>query len=56
LGDNGQLVLLQLIGADESLKKQTKTTAKKRSHKKAKEAVEIKETVEAQETDQANQQ
>jgi len=56
LGDNGQLVLLQLIGADESSKKQTKTTAKKRSHKKAKETVEIEETAEAQETDQANQQ
>jgi len=56
LGDNGQLVLLQLIGADESSKKQTKTTAKKRSHKKAKKTVEIKETAEVQETDQANQQ
>jgi large subunit ribosomal protein L17 len=33
LGDNGQLVLLQLVGADESPKKQ----AKKRSRKKAKE-------------------
>jgi len=33
LGDNGQLVLLQLVGADESPKKQTK----KRSRKKAKE-------------------
>ena len=55
LGDNGQLVLLQLIGADESSKKQTKTTAKKRSRKKAKETVEIEQTAEAQETDQANQ-
>ena len=54
LGDNGQLVLLQLIGADESSKKQTKTTAKKRSRKKAKETVEIEQTAEAQETDQAN--
>ena len=55
LGDNGQLVLLQLIGADESSKKQTKTTAKKRSRKKAKETVEIEQTAEAQEADQANQ-
>ena len=55
LGDNGQLVLLQLIGADESSKKQTKTTAKKRSRKKAKETVEIEQNAEAQETDQANQ-
>ncbi len=50
LGDNGQLVLLQLIGADESLKKHSKTTAKKRSHKKAKETVEVKEIDETQET------
>lgn len=35
LGDNGQLVLLQLVGADETVKKQTK----KRSRKKAKEPV-----------------
>ena len=55
LGDNGQLVLLQLIGADESSKKQTKTTAKKRSRKKAKETVEIEQTAQAQETDQTNQ-
>jgi large subunit ribosomal protein L17 len=48
LGDNGQLVLLQLIGADESSKKQTKTTTKKRSRKKAEETVEIEQTVEAQ--------
>ena len=55
LGDNGQLVLLQFIGADESSKKQTKTSAKKRSRKKAKETVDIEQTAEAQETDQANQ-
>jgi len=34
LGDNGQLVLLQLIGADESSKKHGKTSTKKRSRKK----------------------
>lgn len=44
LGDNGQLVLLQLVGADESTEKKTK----KRSRKKAKEAVEIEEVVEDQ--------
>jgi large subunit ribosomal protein L17 len=55
LGDNSQLVLLQLIGTDESSKKHTKTTAKKRSRKKAKETVEIEETAEAPEKDQANQ-
>jgi len=56
LGDNGQLVLLQLIGADESLKKHGKTTAKKHSRKKAKETVEVSEIDEAQETtDTGNQ-
>jgi len=50
LGDNGQLVLLQLIGADETLEKKDKTKAKKRSRKKAKETVEVKEIDEAQET------
>jgi large subunit ribosomal protein L17 len=55
LGDNGQLVLLQLIGADESSRKRTKTTTKKRFRKKAKETVEIEPTAEAQETNQANQ-
>ncbi|MFC1633603.1 50S ribosomal protein L17 [Planctomycetota bacterium] len=42
LGDNGQLVLLQLVGADESMEKKPK----KRSRKKVKEAVKA-ETVEA---------
>lgn len=42
LGDNGQLVLLQLVGADETSKKH----AKKRSRKKAKGPVERKEVVE----------
>jgi large subunit ribosomal protein L17 len=56
LGDNGQLVLLQLIGADESLKKRSKTTAKKRSRKKAKETVEVKEIDEAQETTETGDQ
>ena len=39
LGDNGQLVLLQLIGTDEGVKKK----AKKRTRKKTKETVETKE-------------
>ena len=63
LGDNGQLVLLQLVGADETPKKQ----AKKRSRKKAKgpvagqEAVQeqaaagAKETSKAAEPEQASQ-
>lgn len=37
LGDNGQLVLLQLIGADESITKKSK----KRSRRKKKETVEV---------------
>jgi large subunit ribosomal protein L17 len=41
LGDNGQLVLLQLVGADESMEK----PPKKRSRKKAKETVKA-ETIE----------
>jgi len=44
LGDNGQLVLLQLVGADESTEKKTK----KRSRKKAKEAVEAEQVAEDQ--------
>jgi large subunit ribosomal protein L17 len=52
LGDNGQLVLLQLIGADESSKKQIR---KRRSRKKAKEAVEVKEIAEDQATNKAEE-
>ena len=44
LGDNGQLVLLQLIGTDESVTKKSK----KRSRKKTKEKVEVEEIVEGQ--------
>ena len=40
LGDNSQLVLLQLIGQDESSKKQTKGTAKKDSRSEAEEITE----------------
>ncbi|MFA5252782.1 MAG: 50S ribosomal protein L17 [Phycisphaerae bacterium] len=36
LGDNGRLVLLQFVGADEGEKKQTKAAAKKASRKKTK--------------------
>jgi large subunit ribosomal protein L17 len=38
LGDNGQLVLLQLLGEDEPVKKARKTASKKRSRRKAKAA------------------
>jgi large subunit ribosomal protein L17 len=50
LGDNGQLVLLQLIGADESLTKKVKT--KKHSRKKIKEAAEAEEASRALETNE----
>jgi len=56
LGDNGQLVLLQLIGADESSKKHGKATAKKRSRKKAKETVEVEEIDETRETTETGDQ
>jgi len=51
LGDNGQLVLLQLIGAEESSKKQVK----KRSRKKAKKVTEVKEVAEIQKTVEAEE-
>lgn len=46
LGDNGELVLLQLLGADEPVK----TQKKKRSRKKTVEAVKVEESVKADET------
>ena len=46
LGDNGQLVLLQLVGSEEDTKKHTK---KRRSRKKSKEAVETVEAAEVAE-------
>jgi large subunit ribosomal protein L17 len=49
LGDNGQLVLLQLIGADES----SKAKSKKRSRKKTKETVEVEEIAENEQTVEA---
>ena len=50
LGDNGQLVLLQLVGPEESSKKECKAAARKRSRKRTKKTVEVEETAEAQET------
>ena len=49
LGDNGQLVLLQLVGPEEASKKESKAGAKKRSRRRAKKTVEVEDTVEAQE-------
>ena len=48
LGDNGQLVLLQLVGKDEGSEKRAKTTAKKRSRRKAKESIEAEAAAEAE--------
>lgn len=47
-GDNGQLVLLQLLGKDEPLKKQRKTSSKKRSRRKAKAAAQAATPVETE--------
>ena len=48
LGDNGQLVLLQLVGADESIEKTTKTSNKKRSRRAAAAATEQQSSTETQ--------
>jgi large subunit ribosomal protein L17 len=49
LGDNGQLVLLQLIGAEEKVEKESKPARKKRSAKKKKHAAEEQQPAEARE-------
>jgi len=41
LGDNGRLVLLQLVGKDEGSKKQTGASSKKRSQKKTEDVEEV---------------
>lgn len=52
LGDNGQLVLLQLVGIEEGVKEEAKAAAKKGSRKKAKleKTVEVEDAVEVEET------
>ncbi len=55
LGDNGQVVLLQLVGPEETSKKETKAASKKRSRKRAKKTVEVEEDVQAQETAEAEE-
>ena len=48
LGDNGELVLLQLLGADEPLKKERKkASGKRRARRRAKAAAEAPESTEA---------
>ena len=56
VGDNGQLVLLQLVGKDESSKREPRAAAKKGSRKKAQKAVEVEEIAEAEETTESNSQ
>ncbi len=58
LGDNGQLVLLQLVGQDEGSKKETKTDTRKDSRKKAEETIKVEESVETDDSqpDKAKQQ
>ena len=46
LGDNGQLVLLQFVGKDETSKKKTKTSAKKASRKKTDKTIKVQKTPE----------
>lgn len=55
LGDNGQVVLLQLVGTEETSKKETKAASKKRSRKRAKKTVEVEEEVQTQETTEAEE-
>jgi len=55
LGDNGQLVLLQLVGSEEKPEKETKTTRKKRFGRKAKKPAESEHAVETQEVAEAEE-
>ncbi len=55
VGDNGRLVLLQLIGSEEGTKKESKVTRKKRFGRKAKRAAEPEKTAEVQETAEAEE-
>jgi large subunit ribosomal protein L17 len=55
LGDDGQLVLLQLVGEGEGSKKEAKAAAKKRSRRKAKKALEAEKAAEMQDVAEAEQ-
>lgn len=56
LGDNGSIVLLQLVGADETVKKEhRKAKPEKIGSKKGKKAVPAEETAQIQETGEAPQ-
>jgi large subunit ribosomal protein L17 len=56
LGDNGRLVLLQLVGEDEGSKKQSRASTKRASRRKAKQTVDVEEAVEAEEVAEAGSQ
>jgi len=53
LGDNGELVLLQLLGADEPLKKERRGTSKRRARRKGKATTAPAATAESQPQEQA---
>ena len=53
LGDNGELVLLQLLGEDEPLKKEKKASAKKGAPKKRKKTVKAADKAEAKAVEEA---
>jgi len=55
LGDNGQLVLLQLVGADEGSKKETKPTTKRAARKRAKKTAKAEEIAQDKETAEAEE-
>ncbi len=48
LGDNGRLVLLQLVGGEEEPKKRTKAATKRASRRKTKKAVKAEKVAEAE--------
>lgn len=55
LGDNGQLVLLQLIGPDEKPKKEPKGAARKHARKKTIKTAQTEESAAGKQTDQPEQ-
>jgi large subunit ribosomal protein L17 len=55
LGDNSQLVLLQLVGSEEDTKKESKVTRKKRIGRKAKKSAESEQAAESQEVAEAEE-
>jgi len=55
LGDNGQLVLLQLVGEDEGSKKEPRAGAGKSARRRARKAAQAKELAETEEPDEPEQ-